>query len=579
MKINSFRNCIIIMFFLFTGFAFAQDLGSETVVVVKPYTPSVNDAFKIKETPSITDSVNLEKRQVQYSIFSVPVASTFSPAKGRATSVERERPPKLYDNYITLGFGTYTSALAEFYSNMEVNRTDNFGIFLTHSSAQGGIEDVVLDDHFYDTELNLNYSSRKRNLIWNTDFGVEHRLFNWYGIPAEELSQDEISNIDPQHNYFSVYGGGEINWEKSFFDRAEAKYRYFGDDFESTEHRFTFKPTLELPIGGELFHTNIILDYVGGSFSPYVNEGAEDINYSFMNVGLASSLLVLRDDLTLNLGAAIYYSYDSENSDGGVYVYPQVTASYRAAGEYFIAYAGLEGELRQNSYYNLTSENPFLAPALEVAPTDQQYKAYVGAKGKLSNSIGYNSRLQYSAEDFKPLFVSNPVYVSEHGNQQAYSYGNSFGVVYDRVSMISLFGELNFDVNRKLNLRVNGEYFVYDTDEQEEAWNLPNFKANLLADYQITDKWFAGANIFIVGEREDYGSSNFSPGNPTVREVETLDSYIDLNANVGYRFNDRLSIFAKGQNLLGDNYERWMNYPVLGLQVMAGATYKFDFGR
>lgn len=576
MKIKSLG--VFIIFLVFTGFSYAQDLGSEMVEVVKPYTPTVSDAFKIKETPKISDSVNLEKRPVQYSIFSVPVASTFTPAKGRATTVERQRPPKLFDNYITLGFGTYTSALAEFYSNIEVTRTDNFGIFLTHNSAQGDIDGVELDDHYYDTELNLNYSSRKRNLIWNTDFGVEHRLFNWYGVRSDEVSQEVINNLEPQHNYYSVYAGGEINWEKSFFDRAEAKYRYFGDDFESTEHRLTFKPTLEIPIGGELFHTNLIFDYLNGSFAPYFDDG-EDLSYSYMNLGVASSLLILRDDLTLNLGAAIYYSYDSENSDSGIYVYPQVTASYRAAGDYFIAYAGLEGELRQNSYYEFTKENPFLSPAVDIAPTDQQYNAYVGAKGKLSTNIGYNTRLKYMAEDYKPLFRSNPNDMTEPGTKPEYAYGNSFGVVYDQVNTISLFGELDFDVNSDFNLRVNGEFFVYDTSDEEEAWNLPTFRANLIGDYQITEKWFAGANIFFVGERKDLEIYTGDITNTVRTGVVSLDSYFDLNLNLGYRFNDRLSIFARGQNLLGENYEKWVDYPVLGMQVMAGATYKFDFGR
>src|SRR5690606_35590702 len=227
-------------------------------------------------------------------------------------------------------------------SNIEVNRTDNFGIFLNHNSAQGGIDGVVLDDHYYDTDLNLNYSSRNRNLIWNMDFGAEHQQYNWYGVtPSIQPAVYEFSEIDPQHNYYSVYVGGEINLDNSFFDRAEARYRYFGDDYSSVEHRFKIKPTLEVPIGGEIFNTNLVFDYVNGSFDRNYFTG-EGINYSFMNAGLESSLLVLRDDLTLNLGAAIYYSLDSENSDSGIYVYPQVTASYRMAGDYFIAYAGLE---------------------------------------------------------------------------------------------------------------------------------------------------------------------------------------------------------------------------------------------
>lgn len=575
MKINSLRNGIFIIFFSFTGMLASQEIKSDSIVVVKPYTPSVSDAYKIKEEPAITDSIDLRKKAVQYSLFSVPVASTFSPAKGRAAGLERERPAEVYDNYFTLGFGTYTSVLTEFYSNLEINRTDNFGIFLTHNSAQGGIDGVELDDHYYDTELNLNYSSRQRNLTWATDFGVEHQLFNWYGVNPSIAT--DLTDIDPQHNYYSAYVGGEINLDDTFFDNAKARYRYFGDDYNSTEHHVTFKPTLELPIGGELFHTNVMLDYVDGSFDrSFFSE--EGLNYSFLNLGLDSSLLVLRDDLTLNLGAAVFYSMDIDNSDSSIYVYPKVTASYRMAGEYFIAYAGLEGGLKQNTYYDLTQKNPFVAPTLVIQPTDQQSNAYVGAKGKLSNSIGFNIKGSYISEDRRPLFKAYPR--STENNDEDYADGNSFGVVYDQVKTISAFGELNFDVNRKLNLRINGEYFLYDTEEEAEPWNLPDFKANLLADYQISENWFAGANIFFVGERKDEISfDNGLAEMSTTPEVFTLDSYLDLNANLGYRFNDRLSIFAKGNNLLGENYEKWMDYPVLGLQIMAGATYKFDFGR
>src|SRR5690606_35861849 len=103
------RNSIMLGTLFISGSAISQDLGSEMVEVVKPYTPSVNDAHKIKETPKIGDSMSLEKKPVVYSIFSVPVASTFTPEKGRATNLERARPVKIYDNYATLGVGSFTS--------------------------------------------------------------------------------------------------------------------------------------------------------------------------------------------------------------------------------------------------------------------------------------------------------------------------------------------------------------------------------------------------------------------------------------------------------------------------------------
>lgn len=574
MQILSIKRSLFLFSIFISGLAFAQDkpLGGETVIVVKPYTPSVNDAFKIKETPRLGDSVSLEKKPVQYSIFSVPVASTFTPSKGQATKVERAKRVQLFNNYATLGFGTYSSALAEFYSNFEVNRSDNFGVYLNHNSSQGGIEGVVLDDAFYDTELNLNYNSRNRNSSWNTEFGLQHQLFNWYGLPEGlNLTDAVVASIDPQQNYYSVFAGGELELYDSFFERAAVNYRYFGDAFSSMEHRFKADAFFELNIADELISTRISGDIINGQMdmSLPVNPSQEN-NYSFVNVGLAPSLLILRDDLTLNLGVAFFYSLNTENSKNSIYFYPQVTASYRLGGDYFIPYAGLEGDLKQNSYYEFAQVNPYVAPGLEVNPTDMPYDAYLGAKGKLSNSIAYNIRGSYMAEFNKPLYLTNYRYIP---GGEGYAYGNSFGTVYDDVNTLSAFGEIVVEVKSNFKLGINATAYSYSTDNQEEAWNLPDFRASLLADYQITEKWFAGANLFFTGERMDREA--------TVEGADfnqvTLDSYMDLNANLGYRFNDQLSIFARGNNLLGENYERWLNYPVQGIQVLAGATYKFDF--
>jgi len=575
MQIPSIKRSLFLISILTGGVLFAQDkpLGSETVIVVKPYTPSVNDAFKIKETPSLSDSVRLEKKPVKYSIFSVPVASTFTPSKGRATTVEKEKRIKLYDNYVSLGFGTYSSILAEFYSNFEVSKSDNFGVFLTHNSSQGGVENVRLDDKFYDTELNLNYNSKNRNSSWNTDLGLQHQLFNWYGFPeGMTLSDEMLRGIDPQQNYFSAYVGGNVELYDSFFEKASAKYRYFGDSFKSAENHVKADGIFEVDIAGELITTKITADVLNGKFDRgYINTA--QIDYNLMNFGITPSLLILRDDLTVNLGASFYYALNSETSDNSFYIYPQIQASYRMAGEYFIPYAGLEGSLDQNTYYDFAQENPYVSPTLNITPTDKTYDAYIGAKGKLSNSIAYNLRGSYESEINKALFVHN---FRGTTNSEGYSYSNSFETVYDDINTLSFFGEINVDVKRNFKLGMNATYFSHSPDMEEEVWNTPKFKASLLADYQITEKWFAGANLFFTGERFDR-EEFLVGGDASSSRIVTLESFVDLNVNAGYRFNDQLSIFAKGNNLLNDSYQRWSNYPVLGIQVLAGATYKFDW--
>ncbi|MGY5848012.1 TonB-dependent receptor [Salegentibacter sp. HM20] len=575
MRIVSIKRCLVFGMLLTGGTLFAQDpIGSETVTVIKPYTPEVGDANKLREMPTRGDSLGETKKPVQYRIFSVPVASTFTPAKGQASTVERRRPERVFDNYATLGFGNYTNVLAEFYSNLEVNRTDNFGIFLTHNSSQGGIDGLILDDKFYDSELNLSYNSRNRNLSWKTEVGGEHRLFNWYGLP-EELSQPEefYYQLDPQQNYFSVYAGGELDLYDSFFDTAKARFRHSGDSYSSAENHFNANAIFELNIADELITTNLYADIVNGKFEESLLGGGSD--YTFMNFGIAPSLLILRDDLSLNLGLGLFYSLDAENSSNSFYIYPQVTASYRLAGDYFTAYAGLEGDLKQNTYYQFFTENPYLAPGVEIMPTDSEYNGYLGAKGKLGEFFGYNFRGSYMSEFNKALFQRNAYYPASGKN---YGYGNSFGLVYDDVRTLSFFAELNVDVNRNFRMSLNGEFLDYNTDQQAEAWNLPTMKASLNADYQITEKWYAGANFFYVGERKDLDHSiEITNSMIEAPQVITVDSFLDLNAHLGYRFNEQLSIFAKGSNLLNNNYQQWTNFQVQGIQVLAGATYKFDF--
>ena len=288
--------------------------------------------------------------------------------------------------------------------------------------------------------------------------------------------------------------------------------------------------------------------------------------------------MILRDDLTLNLGANIVYGLDMENSENNFYIYPAVTASYRVMDENVIAYGGIEGELKQNSYHDFVDENPYVSPTLDILPTDQQYEGYLGLKGQLTSNVGYNIKGSYMAENRKPLFYQNTVNTTRT-DEKSYYYGNSFQVFYDDVKTLGVYGEINVDVNRNFSLGVNAEFYDYDTETDNPAWNLPSIKGSVFMDYQMTDQWYMGANLFYVGERDALTSIALTSNvPPTISYSQiTLESFFDANAHVGYRFNDQLSIFVKASNIANNNYERWANFRVQGFQLLAGVSYKFDF--
>ena len=559
-------NIITIVLVIFgIQFSFSQkkdeNIGSEVVNIVKPYTPTISDAFKVKETPVLEDEEEQKKETIQYNIFSFPVASTFTPAKGKAAGVDKAEKEKLYNNYATLGFGNYPTINAELFITQNLSRSNYVGGMLRHLSSQGGIKDLVLDDKYYNTSLDVTYGVRERDLSWNVDLGVKNQIYNWYGLPTQTIAFDDatINSIDSKQSYNTIALGGKMTLKDGIFSEASMQFKRFSDGLNSGENRFFIKPNFDFEVMDQKIKADFVVDYVGGSFERMLDVDSE-LKYSTIIAGMKPSILYQQDDLSVQLGAGVFYATTKINgeSDGKIFIYPNIKASYKLVGDILVAYAGAEGGLQQNSYADFVEENSFVSPTLFIAPTDNKYDIYAGLKGKLANSVAFN-----------PTFA----------NTEGYAYGNSFGVVYDNVKTLSLFGELKADFSKSVTFGINGTYNNYSSDTQAEAWNLPQLKVGTTVDFDINEKWYAGANVFFVGERKDLTTKQelIFPVPSFVQETVTLDSYFDLNAHVGYKYNARLTAFLKGNNLANQQYNRWANFPVQGIQVLIGANYKFDF--
>lgn len=586
MKIKS--HYILFAVLLGSQFSFAQkkdNVGTEVVNVVKPYNATVSDAFKVKETPVLDDEETSKREEIQYHIFSFPVASTFTPAKGKAAAVDKSKQEKIFSNYVTLGYGNYASPIAELFITQNLNRNEYVGGMLRHHSSGGGISDVMLNDKYSNTSLDVTYGNQQKEMSWNVDLGYQNQGYNWYGLPdnfGDGLTADDketlINSIDEKQTYHNFYIGGKINFEESIFTGMSLKYNRFWDAFSSAENRFFVKPSFAFDIDQIKIKANFIVDYLGGSFERnFYSE--ESLKYGFVNLGFSPSFTYVHEDLSLNVGVSVFYSADNENSDSKFLMYPNVTASYKLVGDLMVFYAGAEGTLQQNSYRDFTNENPFMSPTLFVAPTDRQYDLFAGLKGKLAGNVSYNVRGSYMSEKNKALFKYNS-YDELNGNPEGYAFGNSFSVAYDNVKTISFFGELKADFNKSVSFGVNGTFNTYTSDEEAEAWNLPVYKFGTSVDVAITPKWYAGMNLFFIGDRKDQlrllSDAEIIPPLYETQTI-TLKSYFDANAHLGFRYNERLTAFLRANNIANQQYQKWLYSPVQGFQILLGASYKFDF--
>lgn len=575
-----------------------ENIGTEVVNVVKPYTPTISDAFKVKETPSLEDEDNTKKENIKYDIFSFPVASTFTPSKGRAAGVDKTKQERLFKNYFTSGFGNYMTAFAELYVTEEVGESGYVAGMVKHLSSNGGIKEVELDDKFLNTSIDLTYGSKEADYNWNVDAGYQIQKYYWYGLPSDYgvgvngISGQEraavVNRLDEIQTYNNAYIGGRIGFNESMFNAISLKYNRFWDAYGSAENRLLLKPSFEFDISENTVKAEVIADYVGGEFerSYAIPQPAEvtPIKYAHANFGIHPSFTMTRDDWSFDIGASVFYSADMEHSDNKVYFYPNATASLKVVGDLMVFYLGADGGLQQNSFRELTNLNPYLSPTLSgnrpdeigLKPTDKQLDGFAGLKGKLSNYISYNVRGSLVAERNKVLFKNNP-YDETVLVQEMYQYGNSFGIVYENLRTLTFSGELKADLNKNVSFGINGSFHKYKTKFESEAWNLPEIEFGANLDVNITQKWFAGAAVFFTGERKDFQQKlNDLPADAT-GNVVTLNSYFDANAHVGYKFSERLTLWLRLNNIANQAYEKWLNYPVQSFQGMVGASYKFDF--
>ncbi|WP_254423292.1 TonB-dependent receptor [Flavobacterium sp. A45] len=574
---------------LFSQLSFAQDkkdkkdnIGTEVVNVVKPYTPTISDAFKVKEVPVITNEENAKKESVKYSILPFPVASTFSPSKGNAQGVEKAKQERLFKNYATFGIGNYGALNTELYVNEDLNNNEYIGGMFRHNSSQGGIKEITLDDFYYDTKIDLIYGSNEEEMAWDLKLGYQNQIYNWYGLPAAfgntltlPQSMALVNGIDPQQSYNTITAGGSLVFEEALVKDVKLELTHFSDAYSSAENRFLLAPTFKFDVLDEEIKTKVFVDYVDGSFKKdYSGTNTADIKYGFTNLGIVPSFVMKRDDWTIDIGAGLVYSMGKDNTSNKFYVYPSVTASYNVVSDLMIFYASAIGNLQQNTYKDFVDGNPFVSPTLNIKPTNELYDISAGLKGKLASTVSYDIKASYVYDENKALFKSNDY--TESDTNANYAFGNSFQVIYDDMKIMRLYGEIKADLAKGITVEVDGTFNSYSNKYQEEAWNLPEIELNSKLDFMVTEKWFAGVNLFYVGELKDQ-QLNTDIVYVTAPGPITLDGYFDLNANIRFKYSERFTTFLKANNIMNNGYQKWLNYPVQGFQVMVGGNYKFDF--
>lgn len=581
----------ILSFLIISTSAFSQkktnskkakdSIKTEIINVVTSYTPTISDAFKIKKNPTIHIGNRMQKKKLQYQIFSAPVASTFIPKTGIVKRMDMGKKERVYSNYIAAGFGNNTTPFFETFLHHSTRFKNEFGLYSKYISSKNGVEISPLDSGFSNLTIGTFYEQKERSYSWKVGTDYTRDQYNWYGLPISiPFSETTLNSINQNQTYSNIEAYGNVIFKDLFLNTGTVHLSHFSDNNSSKELLFTVAPQFQLSLKslGKNFNDLIVgssLNYLNGKFTQTYS-GLTTLKHHFLTFGVAPKYNFTYKKLTVKLGTKVLFNADLENNIHQFFIYPDININFPIIANYVNFYVGANGDLKSNSYKELVSENPYLSPTQFITQTNEKYNVFGGFNGKLSSNINYDIKASYSNEDDKALFIRNNS-KSDGSNATAllgYEFGNSFSVIYDDVKTFSIFAELTIDVFKNFVVGANGQYNYFTLTRQFAAWNTPKISGEIFGNYKINN-WYAGANVFFVGDRKDLIYSATFPS--TINKIQVLKAYLDVNINGGYHINKQFTAFLKFHNILNSKYQRFSNFTVQGFQVLGGVSYKFDF--
>ncbi|MBP7450942.1 MAG: hypothetical protein KA817_12975, partial [Flavobacteriales bacterium] len=535
------------------------------------YSPTLMDAQKIDLRPEPIDTI-LPTLPVRYDL--LPVKAEI-PAKVDSIAAAKlsvlAPQPQLYKGFVKAGFGLYTTPLGELYFDQTRSRKNGYGIHAKHFSSNGGLDDVGPSVYSFNS-VDGYYKHFLPDHEATGRLMYDRRRVSYYGFAANDSINDALDALDAPEDarkqfYNDIGFAGRLRSlytdSTKFTHDVGLEVHSYSNLSESRETNMRVNATGQMTVGAETYGGSLLID--NNAYKGVVKDLAE-FRQNGTLVGLQPHVSTKGDAYLVRVGVGLFVDALGSTT---FHFYPQAYAHYSLFNNILIPYAGLHGERRRNSFRSLTQANPWLIGAPALANTSLMYDLYGGLRGSFSSDLGFDVRVSKSRQDAMPLYV----------NVSNAPFGDRMDVVYDRVDVLDLSGEVNYRRKEAISFSARVDVFTYKTKVQLEAWNLPPYQLTFGGRYDMRGKLIVKAEAQFLGKRPAFRlGDTITQGGLTVLVPSSsvdLDGYLDLYLGLEYRYTKRLSIFVDMSNLSASKYERWYRYPVQRGLLLGGVTYAF----
>ena len=305
---------------------------------------------------------------------------------------------------------------------------------------------------------------------------------------------------------------------------------------------FSFKNNIKL-------HTDFT--YSLNQYTPF-NKSSKQ-NYF---VQLDPSIELNRSQLVLKMGIRPTYT------NGAFSLYPKFELIKQLKDTNYVLHVGWKTSLTNNQLTQLMGQNHWL-----IAPGDMPISSNESKYFQID--ITANKRLNYgfnmALNDYREIPFFNQTNLPNNPIQE----GLKFDVLFEkRAIAIELKGDLRYQFSDKLLWKNQLKYIQFSLiRENDQAWGVLPFEFN------SQFNWSYNKHLNFDASGQFWSGAKTSAG---LGRAYQLNNTFVLNAGMQYAISNNWTFWAKGENLLDQQYQRWANYPSLGVQFIAGIQYKFS---
>ncbi len=248
-------------------------------------------------------------------------------------------------------------------------------------------------------------------------------------------------------------------------------------------------------------------------------------------------------------------------ANGDFALYPKIELTKKLKDTNYILDAGWNTSVNNNQIMQLIGQNHWIS-APSSMPISSKENKYLNVQVTVSKRLNYGFNM--ALNDYRELPFFNQTKQMNNPIQE----GLKFDVLFEkRAIAIELVGNLRYQFSDKILWKNNFKYIQFNLiRENTQAWGILPFEFNSQLNWVFNKKLLLdAAGQFWTGSKTSAGLGN----------AYQLNNTFVLNAGMQYTISDQWTFWGKGENLLDQQYQRWANYPSLGIQILAGIQYKF----